>query len=310
MHDRLTRRAVRMLSAAVLCALAGGTAVNAQQQFQFFLSVADGNGTRVTDLTANDLIVSEAGRSAQVLRLDPVSWPVRVTVMVDNGLGTGNLLVNYRNGLKGFFEALPTGVEASLITLSPQPRFVVRSTNDRVQLIRGVDRISPDQSGARLIDALIEDAARVEKDNKDGTKYFPVVMVLSTTGPEGSAPRDRDLERMVQQYSRHAARVHVVMLGTNATSPTAIIGARQVQVSKLLADGTGGRYEAIAAQTAIGTLLPEFGEMVADAHAFQSRQYLVTVERPAGASGPLGELQMGITRAGLTFSATPQGLMP
>jgi hypothetical protein len=176
--------------------------------------------------------------------------------------------------------------------------------------MRGVDRISPDQAGSRLIDGLIEEAARIEKDNRDGTTYFPVVIVLGTTGPEGSTPRDRDLERMVDQYLRHAARVHIVMLGTNATSPNSIVGARQVQVGKYLTDGTGGRYEAIAAATAIATLLPEYGEMVAAAHAFQSRQYRVTAERPAGATGPLGELAMGLTRQGLTFAATPQGLMP
>jgi hypothetical protein len=115
---------------------------------------------------------------------------------------------------------------------------------------------------------------------------------------------------MVRQYKSRGARIHVVMLGTNQTSPTSIVGARQVQAGKLLADETGGRYEAIAAATRISTLLPEYGELVADAHAFQSQQYIVTVERPAGATGTLGELAMGLTRPGLTFSATPQGLMP
>src|SRR5690554_6374828 len=123
-------------------------------------------------------------------------------------------------------------------------------------------------------------------------------------------PRDRDLDRMVRQINRRGARIHVAMLGTIATSSTSSVGARQVLAGKLLADETGGRYEAIAAPTRIATLLPEYGELVADAPAFQSRQYLVTVERPAGASGPLGELAMGLTRPGLTFAATAEGLMP
>jgi hypothetical protein len=196
------------------------------------------------------------------------------------------------------------------LTLAPQPRWVVRRTNDRVQLINGVDRISPDSGGARLLDALIEESDRVEKDNRDATAYFPVVVIMSTTGPESSTPRDRDLDRMVRQFRSRAARIHVVMLGTNQTSPNSIVGARQVQAGKLLADETGGRYEAIAASTRIATLLPEYGELVADAHDFQSQQYLVTVERPAGASGALGELAMGVTRPGLTFAATAEGLMP
>jgi hypothetical protein len=303
-----SRAAVLVAVAALSFTMAPPAA--AQQQFQFFLSAGDATGARVRDLSSDDLVVTEAGRPVRVVRLEPITWPVKVTVMVDNGLGTGSLLVQYRNGLKGLFDALPAGVEASLLTLAPQPRWVVRPTNDRIQLAKGADRISPDPGGARFLDALVEVAGRIEKENKDRTTYFPVIVIMSTTGPEGSTPRDRDLEAMVRQIERYAARVHVVMLGIGATSPTTLVGARQVQVGKMLADGTGGRYEAIAASSRISSLLPEYGEMIAAAHRFQSQQYLVTAERPAGASGPLGELSMTLARPGLTFSATPGGLMP
>lgn len=302
-------RAGAVLTAAIL-ALGTASSVFAQQQFQFFLSLADSTGTRVRDLTVDELVVSEADRSVRVVKIDPITWPVKVTVMVDNGLGTSGLLVQYRNGLKGFFDALPAGVEASLLTLAPQPRWVVRPTSDRVQLQKGVDRITPDPGSSRLIDALVEVADRIEDENKDRTNYFPVIVVMSTTGPEGSTPRDRDLVTMVGQIERHAARVHVVMLGTGATSPTTVVGARQVQVGKLLTDGTGGRYEAIAAGSRISSLLPEYGTLIAEAHRFQSQQYIVTAERPAGAAGAIGDLSMSVTRRGLTFAATPGGLMP
>jgi hypothetical protein len=309
-HDRRRSRPSRLLGAAVLTALAAALPLHAQQTFQFFVSAADAAGARVTDLKIHEIAVSEGGQPARVVRMEPINWPVKVTVMVDNGLGTGQYLVQYRNGLKGFFAALPTGVEASLLTLAPQPRWVVRATNDRVQLANGVDRISPDPGGAHMLDALIEESDRIEKDNRDSTAYFPVVVVLSTTGPEGSSARDRDLERMARQMVQRAARIHVVMLGTGATSPNSLVGARQVHVGKLLADETGGRYEAIAAQQRISTLLPEYGELIARAHDFQSRQYIVTAERPPGATGPLAALSMGLTRQGVTYQATPQGLLP
>jgi hypothetical protein len=305
---RRRSRTVMLLAAAV--ALTMTPAALAQQTFQFFLSAADPTGARVSNLKIDEISVSEAGRPVRIVKADPITWPVKVTVMVDNGLGTSTLLVQYRNGLKGFFEALPVGVEASLLTLAPQPRWVVRPTNDRLQLLKGIDRISPDPGSARFVDALIEVADRIEKENKDRVTYYPVIVIMSTTGPEGSMPRDADLEKMVRQIERYAARVHIVMLGTGATSQTSIMGARQVQIGKLLADGTGGRYEAIAAGSRISTLLPEYGEMVAEAHRFQSQQYLVTAERPAGVSGPMGELSLQLLRPGLTFAATPGGLMP
>jgi hypothetical protein len=304
------RRSRAIILLATAAALTTTPAALAQQTFQFFLSAADPSGARVNNLRLDEIAVSESGRQVRVVKADPVTWPVRVTVMVDNGLGTGSLLVQYRNGLKGFFDALPVGVEASLLTLAPQPRWVVRPTNDRLQLLRGIDRISPDPGSARFVDALVEVADRIEQDNRGRVSYYPVVVIMSTTGPEGSTPRDADLEKMVRQIERYAARVHVVMLSIGATSQTSIVGARQVQIGKLLADGTGGRYEAIAAGSRISTLLPEYGEMVAEAHRFQSQQYLVTAERPAGATGPMGELSLSLTRPGLTFAATPGGLMP
>ena len=112
------------------------------------------------------------------------------------------------------------------------------------------------------------------------------------------------------QLAAYPARVHVIMLSTNATSSTGILGARQVQLGKTIADLTGGRYEAIAAATAIPTLLGEFGAMVAEAHNFQSRQYMVTAERPSGATGAIGQLGAGSTRPGVKFTVTAQGLKP
>jgi hypothetical protein len=299
---------MKVLTALAVVALTAS--VHAQQQFSFYLSAANAEGTRVTDLQLDEISVNENGQPARIVRIQPISLPVQVTVMLDNSVGTGTLLVQYRNGLKGFFAALPTGVQASLLTLSPQPRWLVRPTSDRVQLTTAVDRVAPDSGASRFIDALVEYAQRVENDNKGKPAYYPVLVVMSTTGPEGSQPRDRDLERMVRQFRAHNARIHIVMLGTGGTSPNQILGARQVQVGKLLADETGGRYEAIAAQNRISSLLTEFGELVAKAHDFQSKQYLVTVERPAGATGELGQLQMGLARRGLTFTATPEGLMP
>src|SRR5687768_3740850 len=99
------RSLLRSLLVTIALVVGATSIAGAQQQFQFFLSAANAAGDRVADLKVEELAVSEGGRPARVIRLDPVSWPVRVTVMVDNGLGTGNFLVQYRNGLKGFFAA-------------------------------------------------------------------------------------------------------------------------------------------------------------------------------------------------------------
>jgi len=196
------------------------------------------------------------------------------------------------------------------VTLAPAPRWVVRPTADRDQLATGVDRLAPDPAAPRLADGLIEAAKRVEEENRKQQAYFPVIVVLSTTGPEGSVPGDRELQRMASQLNTYAARVHVIMLSTGGTARSEVLGAPQVHVAKFVADQTGGRYEAIAAPTRIETMLADYAKMIERAHAFQSGQYQVTAERPAGATGGPGRRVIGLSRLGVTFDVTPDGRMP
>jgi hypothetical protein len=294
----------------VLIAAGAVTAVYAQQQIAFFVAATTATGETVTDLKAEEVVFAEGDRRGTVVKLAPVAWPVKVTVLVDNGVGTGPMLSVFRTGLKALFAALPRGVEASLLTLAPQPRWVVRPTNDRVQLANAADRLTPDESAPRFIEGLIEAAKRVDDENRKQVTYFPVIVILSTTGPEGSTTQARLVDRMANQLTAYPARVHVIMLSTGSTSSTTITGARQVQLGKTIADLTGGRYEAIAAASRVSTLLGEYGAMIAEAHEYQTRQYMVTAERPSGATGAMGQLGAGSTRPGVRLTVTAQGLKP
>jgi hypothetical protein len=305
----LMMRFVLVLAVSLLVPLPGGT-VHAQQQFDFYVSAVDSAGVPVTDLKAEEIVVTENGARATIGRIELVTRPVKVQVLVDNGIGTGSQLLQFRSGLRGFFAALPLGVEASLLTLAPQPRWIVRATTDRVQLTKGVDMIAPDDGAAKFIDGLVEASGRINEDNKGRNRYFPIIVVLSTTGPEGSSSRERDMERMIQQLREQSATVHVVMLGTGPQTTNTVTGARQVGLGKFLADDTGGRYEAIAATTRVMTLMPEIGELVAKAHIRQNQQYRITAERPSGTSGPLGVMAMAITRPGVSGSASLDGRAP
>lgn len=310
-NGMLQRFVKRLLAGAIAVFVASaGTTVSAQREITFFVSATTITGDVVSDLKADEVRVTEDGKEGSVLRVVPVTWPVKLTVLVDNGYQTGTLLTQYRNGLKALFSALPAGVEASLLTLAPQPRWIVRSTADKVQLQNGVDRITPDDSGARMVEGLIEAAGRIEQEHRKESNNFPVIVVVSTTGPEGSMAVDRDVQRMATRLTTYPARVHVIMLSTGGTSPTHLLGARQVHVGKSIADLTGGRYEAIAAPTAVSSLLANFGETIGEAHNFQSHQFRVTVQRPADAKGEGGQFLVGATRPGVRLTVTAQGLKP
>ena len=289
------------LVGALTCVMA--IDIHAQNTVTFFASVVDDKGAPVTTLAPEDFKVAENGVEGKIAKIEPIDWPVKVQLLIDNGIGMETALVQIRNGVKGFIEAMPDGIEMSLITTAPQPRYIVRPTMDKQAVIQGADRIAPDSGSARFVEALNEAAARVDKEKGN---YFPVVVILGSTTADGSSYQERDVQRMLQRFSDRAASVHVVMLSTSSRSASA---ANQSAVGEAVAKSTGGRYDNIAASTRVATLLPEIGVQVAKSHARQSRQFRITFQRPGNASGPLGQVGVA-TRTGWTPTLTINGRLP
>ena len=90
----------------------------------------------MTGLILDDIEVTEDNVAGTVVRMEEIDWPVRVELLLDNGTGVGlENLIHVRNGVRAFLEALPAGIEVSVITTAPQPRYVVRPTRDREELL-------------------------------------------------------------------------------------------------------------------------------------------------------------------------------
>ena len=288
------------LVGALVCVTAASLA--AQNTLVFFASVVDDKGVPVATLAPDDLKVVENGAEGKIVKVEPIDWPIKVQLLIDNGVGMDQALVQIRNGIKGFVEAIPDGIEMSLYTTAPQPRNIVKATTDKKMMVQGADRIAPDSGAPRFIEALIESAARIEKDKSN---HFPVVVIVGSITAEGSSFVERDIQRMLQRFVERST-VHVVML---SASGQAANGANQTAVGDAAAKNTGGRYENIAAVTRLGTLLPEIGAQIAKSHERQSHQFRLTFQRPNGASGAMGQIGAQI-RAGLNSSLTINGRLP
>src|SRR4026208_1875596 len=129
------------------CVWTAGAPAGAQQLGQLYISILDSENKPVTDLEIGDINVLVDDVECQVITLEPVTKPTKLTVMVDNGPVTTRELATYRSALRAFFEALPPDIETSLYTINPQPRTIVKATTDRQKLLQGIDLIAPD-SGA------------------------------------------------------------------------------------------------------------------------------------------------------------------
>ena len=275
--------------------------VLAQSQV-LFVSVVDSNGEPVTDLEPGELVVQWDDENCEMLNLELINWPVRVTVFVDNGDGSRNALQHMREGLKLFVDAIPEEVEVALLTIGSQPRWVTRHTADRAELARGIDLITPDAgAAARFVDALIEEAGRLNDDEE--RQYLPVIVMVASDGPEGSTPVQRRLEQMMQRMLDNSATVHTRILLTGRFAPP------QVSIGIDVGNLTGGTYEALAAPSGFRTMLPELGQDIARKHKRVSQQYRVTYAQPDGASDR-PTISIAVTRPGVDLIATFDGNLP
>jgi hypothetical protein len=296
------RSKVLVLVAIILC----GTTfqVHAQKTFQVYASVADATGAPVAKLEPADVRVTENGQEAKVIKIEPVDWPTKVQVLVDNGVGLGAANITHlKNGIKGLIDALPQNVEVTIVSTAPQPRFLVRPTSDKAAMVKGLEVLAPDSGAGRFVEALNEATQRNERDKSN---YFPVIVMAATTAGDRNV-LDSDVERLMKRLEQRPATVHVILLAGGQSSTG---GANQTQVGLAVTKYTRGRFENINAPARLEALLPEIGAQVAKSHETQSHQFRLTVERPAGASGDLEKVSMG-ARSGLsTTSLSFDGRVP
>ena len=263
-------------------------AVGAQVQFTLLASFVDpASNNPVETLTNADLQVTEDGLAARVLTVEPVVRSVKVQVLIDNGAGIGRNIVELRNGVRRLVEALPPETDTVLVTTSPQPRFLVRATKNREELLKGVDRLAPDSGAGRFTESLAEAAERANKD-KDA---FTVIIAAGTTSGDARI-LDSDMREALDLIGRKPMIVHVLLY---AGERSASGGVAQVEVGQRAAEMTGGRYEFINSMSRYSTLLPELGAEVAKQLTGNTRQFRVTVQRPDGKRGELGKISVTST---------------
>jgi hypothetical protein len=303
------------LTAALGMALALWTPAGVRAQsdrFQFIISVADAKGRPVTDLTRDDILMSEQGIEHDIIRVEPFHVPVKLTIAVDNGPLSRDALAHYRSGLTALVKSLPLDVEVTLITTSPQPRMVVRPTTDRQQILRGVNGFAPEAEAPRFTDALVEfsDRLRLEVDRTRRLDFVPVILMISTTVNEAVSYEVPQISRALGFLKTRKAKVFMASISERQelSGFAPLNSNRQSMIGIPATELTGGRYESIAISNRLATLLPEFGQAIAALHRKHANQMLVTVNRQPEITGPLQSPRVEVRRPGLTGQVSLDGL--
>jgi hypothetical protein len=266
----------RFLLPGLICLVAVlfAAPLSAQKQGQLFLSVTATDGKPVEGLTAADITVTEDGMECKTLKVEPITWPTKVQVLVDNGRSNTTPINPLRDGLKEFFTLMPDGTEVSLYVTAGTPRAIIKGSTDKQKLIDSIALIAPDNGAGMFFDALSEAAERVAKEK---TPSFGIIMMI---GSDFGSMRvlDRDFQKLQQNVFEKGITTHVILTvgGQGGAS-----GGGQVDLGINVAKMSGGRFENINGSTRLATLLPEYGKLIADSIRRQSNQVRVTYERPA-----------------------------
>jgi hypothetical protein len=259
--------------------------LRAQQQFTLLATILDPQkGTPAETVTSADLHVMEDGADAKVLKVEPVVRTVKVQVLLDNGVGVGQNLTEVRNGLRGLLEALPPDIETTVVTTSPQPRFLVKATKNREELLKGVDRLTLDSGTGRFTESLTEAAERANKE-KD---VFTIFIAAGTTSGDREI-REVHTKRLQEQISGKPMMIHVLMFNGEKSASG---GDIQIEVGQAVTKMTGGRYEFINSLSRYATLLPELGAEVKTQATGSAKMFRITVQRPDGKKGSIGKLSI------------------
>src|ERR1051325_6085491 len=225
-------------TAAGVCLLAAMTAAQNSKQIQIFASVLDASGAPAKAVEVGDIKLMENGADAKVTKVEPVNWPVKLQILLDNGVGLGSQNVQQlKAGVKALLDAMPENLEVTIVSTAPQPRFLTKPTTDRAAMQKAMDLLAPDSGAGRFVESLNEATGRIEKDKGD---YFPVII---SVGPTAGDPNVRDsaINNMMKRLQARPTTVHVILYNNGTASASG--GSNQTQVGVNVTQFTGGKFE-------------------------------------------------------------------
>ena len=309
----MTTQTLRFLTGSVfalslvVCGAPWGTSQVAWAQNQsLFVAYTDSEGAPFTDMEAKNVIIQWDEVECEIVELEPINWPVRVTLMVDTATGSVPFQPDMRAGIRLFLDALSPDIEVAISTIGGRPQRLIEHTSNREELSDAVGRIASAGGASTFFDGLYEEAKNVA-DDRD-REYFPVVVMVAVGGAEGSSRyRGKATQETMDRLNASGGAVHTLLLtGLSGPGERSAGRAAQAQWGSDFAVASRGSYEPIADPSLFRTRLPELAEKLSRKHTLVSNQYRVTYKPPRGASDQ-PRIQMSTTRIGLTMLATDNG---
>ncbi|MEP6916488.1 MAG: hypothetical protein ABJC89_12615 [Acidobacteriota bacterium] len=267
------------------------------------VTVGTDKGTLLPELTPADFEVKEDGKSREVLRVDPLTGPVSVAVLLDD---KGSDINEIRSALATFVQGMQGHAEVSLVSVVPTAVKVFDYTSSAPAMIAGIQRLvwRAGPSGGLLLSAIADAADELTRREAAN----PSIVVVTFEGEESRS--HKSASDILAALERSHAALHVVAVGTPTLRRMnrAVVESGDAQGddwvvdqqnrNAVLGEGpkqSGGRRHELSVATGLTKALAAVAEDLLNQRAI--------VYAGATDSRPSRKLSVSVKRRGLTVRA-------
>ena len=256
-----------------------------------YVTITDGKGAPVPDLTAADFKVKEGGKDREVVKAEPANTRPHLALMVEERLAPDT---QTRVGLFEFVKRINGAAEISLITVGLRNNTLVPYVTDPNTLLKAINELSLNPQPTSNLTEGINDIARIfEKEHPER----PVIVVVGFSGGQAGGASANNVLTTLRQS---AAKLYAVTFGPPSTNNSNDLSTMADTSSReqVLGDGarqTGGRRTDVVTTANITKALQQVADDLA-------AQYVISYALPDGVK-PDRRFSISTERKGLTLRA-------
>lgn len=235
-----------------------------------YVSVTDGKGTPVTDLTAANFKVKEGGKEREIVRAEPAKAPPHIALMVEERLAVDQ---SVRVGLFEFVKKLAGSAEISLITVGLRNNELTPFTSDPNVVLKAINGLTRNPQPTSNLTEGINDIAR-KFDGENPPR--PVIVAVAFSGGQAGA----EPQSILTSLRQSGATLYSVTFGNASDGQNPVLATMGDESGReqVLGDGakqSGGRRFDVVTTGAIPKALQDVAVDLA-------AQYAITYALPEG----------------------------
>jgi hypothetical protein len=254
-----------------------------------YVTVVDGNGAAVTDLTAADLVVKEGGKEREIVKAGPAAAKMRLTIAVEERLMADTAV---RQAMFAFMKRVIDRAEVRLVTIGLRNNTAADYTSALDVLVAGINKLTlnprPESQVAEGVNEVASELIATKPERS-------ALVVLAFSGGQAGVDPRSVLEKVRQSGVTMSA---VTLAGGTTDSSSAASLADQSGREQVLGDGpkqSGGRRIEVPSTGAFPQALQQ---IASDLLA----QYAITYTLPDGVK-PDKRFSISSKRRGVTLRA-------